>query len=140
MSRSNRLRKTGSNAGMTLIEIMVVIAILGLIAGAVSVNVIRGCHLERKDRAANDIKVIDSALKVYYTRKGHYPDTASGLNSLWSCKSSSASRTIPGATRTFTHSKGLGRSSLRMVGTAYRAVKERTPTSAIARSWPGNDL
>jgi len=67
---------------MTLIEIMVVIAILGLIAGAVSVNVIRGWHLERKDRAANDIKVIDSALKVYYTRKGHYPDTASGLNSL----------------------------------------------------------
>jgi len=67
---------------MTLIEIMVVIAILGLIAGAVSVNVIRNYDVARQERATIDIQAIDSALKVYYTRKGHYPDTSSGLNSL----------------------------------------------------------
>ncbi len=67
---------------MTLIEIMVVIAILGLIAGAVSVNVIKRYVDAQRDTAALDIKSIDSALKVYYTRTGHYPDTASGLRPL----------------------------------------------------------
>jgi general secretion pathway protein G len=70
------------NRGMTLIEIMVVITILGLIAAAVGVAVIPQLNAARRDRAELDIKSIQNALKLYYTKKGNYPDTATGLKGL----------------------------------------------------------
>nr|WP_225410721.1 type II secretion system major pseudopilin GspG [Stigmatella hybrida] len=70
------------NRGMTLIEIMVVITILGLIAAAVGVAVIPQLNQARRDRAELDIKSIQNALKLYYTKKGNYPDTATGLRGL----------------------------------------------------------
>ena len=70
------------NRGMTLIEIMVVITILGLIAAAVGVAVIPQLEAARRDRASLDIKNIQGAMKLYYTKKGKYPDTASGLQAL----------------------------------------------------------
>ncbi|ABF89813.1 general secretion pathway protein G [Myxococcus xanthus DK 1622] len=75
-------RKQRRNRGMTLIEIMVVITILGLIAAAVGVAVIPQLEAARRDRAALDIKNIQGAMKLYYTKKGKYPDTASGLQAL----------------------------------------------------------
>jgi general secretion pathway protein G len=77
-SRTRRAHRRG----MTLIEIMVVITILGLIAAAVGVAVIPKLGEAKQDRARLDIKQIESALKLYYTKKGSYPDTATGLNAL----------------------------------------------------------
>jgi general secretion pathway protein G len=78
------LRRTprAATRGMTLIEIMVVISILGLIAAAVSIAVIPQLEKARVDRAGLDIKTIEGALKLYYSRKGNYPDTGSGLKAL----------------------------------------------------------
>jgi general secretion pathway protein G len=67
---------------MTLIEIMVVITILGLIAAAVGVAVIPQLNQAKVDRARLDIQNIQGALKLYYTRKGNFPDTATGLKAL----------------------------------------------------------
>jgi general secretion pathway protein G len=67
---------------MTLIEIMVVITILGLIMAAVGVAVIPRLDEAKKDTARMDIGNIHNALKLYYAKKGHYPDTASGLRAL----------------------------------------------------------
>jgi len=68
--------------GMTLVEIMVVITILGLIAAAVTVAVIPKIEEARHDRALLDIKSIEGALKLYYAKKGNYPDTSSGMKAL----------------------------------------------------------
>ena len=68
--------------GMTLIEIMVVITILGLIAAAVGVAVIPMLGEAKKDTAALDIKSIETALKLHYAKTGRFPDTAAGLNAL----------------------------------------------------------
>ena len=68
--------------GMTLVEIMVVITILGLIAAAVTVAVIPKNEEARHDRAMLDIKSIEGALKLYYAKKGSYPDTSTGLKAL----------------------------------------------------------
>ena len=68
--------------GMTLIEIMVVITILGLIAAAVGIAVVPKLEEAKRDRAGLDIKNIEGALKLYYTKKGNYPDTATGLKGL----------------------------------------------------------
>ncbi|OJT20633.1 type II secretion system protein GspG [Archangium sp. Cb G35] len=68
--------------GMTLIEIMVVITILGLIMAAVGVAVIPKLDEARRDTARLDIGAIHNALKLYYAKKGKYPDTSTGLRAL----------------------------------------------------------
>ena len=68
--------------GMTLIEIMVVITILGLIMAAVGVSVIPKLEEAKQDTARMDIKTIQNAMKLYYTKKGKYPDTGTGLRAL----------------------------------------------------------
>jgi len=68
--------------GMTLIEIMVVITIIGLIAAAVTVAVLPQLQKAQVDRVTLDIKQIEGGLKLYYARKGNYPDTATGLKGL----------------------------------------------------------
>jgi len=71
-----------SAPGMTLIEIMVVITILGLIAAAVGVAVVPQLAKAKSDRAKLDIQNIDQGLKLYYTQKGKYPDTGEGIGAL----------------------------------------------------------
>ena len=68
--------------GMTLIEIMVVITILGLIMAAVGVAVIPKLDEAKQDTARLDMANINQALKLYYTKKGKFPDTGTGLKAL----------------------------------------------------------
>ena len=67
---------------MTLLEIIVVIAIISIVMGAVAVAVIPKLGQAKQDVAGQDIMNIESALKLYYTKKGRYPDTATGLRAL----------------------------------------------------------
>ena len=77
-----KLKGSRALRGMTLIEIMVVLVILGLIASAVVIAVFPQLQKARVDRTNLDIGNIDSALKLYNARKGKFPDTATGLKAL----------------------------------------------------------
>ncbi len=86
MKALSQIRNTGKrglrrrkNRGMTLIEIIVVITIIALVTAAVSVAVIPQLEQAKRDRAKQDIATIMSGLKVYYAKKGNYPDTGAGL-------------------------------------------------------------
>ncbi len=79
LKKSNPRRR---RRGMTLIEIMVVITILGLIMAAVGVAVIPKLDEARRDTARLDIANLHNALKLYYAKKGRFPDTGSGLRVL----------------------------------------------------------
>ena len=68
--------------GMTLIEVMVVLVIIGLIASAVAVNVMGRLEQARIDRAKNDVLQISDQLDAFKAMKGHYPSTEEGLNVL----------------------------------------------------------
>ena len=68
--------------GMTLIEIMVVITILGLIMAAVGVAVLPQLDKARRDTARLDMHTIQQALKIYYARTSRYPDSGTGLRVL----------------------------------------------------------
>lgn len=68
--------------GMTLIEIMVVIVILGLIASAVAVNVVGQMSKARVDTAKNDVRKIADGVDTFKVMKGRYPTTEEGLPSL----------------------------------------------------------
>ena len=68
--------------GMTLIEIMVVVIIIGLIGTAVAVNVF-GNLAEAKVRTAKaDIAKIADAVDMYKVTRGRFPTTEEGLNLL----------------------------------------------------------
>jgi general secretion pathway protein G len=68
--------------GMTLVEIMVVITIIGLITAAVAVAVMPKLGEARTSRAQSDVKQIENALDLYKMKKGSYPDTAQGIRAL----------------------------------------------------------
>ena len=68
--------------GMTLIEIMVVITILGLIAAAVAVNVVNNLSEARIKQAKTDLHTIESCLDLYKVDKGRYPSTEEGLQAI----------------------------------------------------------
>src|ERR671928_2234325 len=68
--------------GMTLIEIMVVITILGLIAAAVAVNVVGNLSEARVKQAKTDLHTLENCLDLYKVDKGRYPSTEEGIQAV----------------------------------------------------------
>ena len=69
--------------GMTLIEIMVVLVIIGLIASAVAVNVVGRLSEANQKQAQTDVRNIASqGVDAFKVMKGRYPSTEEGLGIL----------------------------------------------------------
>ena len=69
--------------GFTLIELMIVIVILGILAGLVGTEVMKQPDKAKVVAAASDIAVFESALQNYALDVGDYPSTEDGLQALW---------------------------------------------------------
>ena len=82
MSVSRALRVIKNQAGMTLIEIMVVVAIIGSIAALVTVNVLDYLDESKVETTKIQIKNVESALEQFKRRHGFYPTTEQGLSAL----------------------------------------------------------
>lgn len=76
------LRRRRRPRGMTLIEIMVVITLLGLIAAAVGVAAMNMLEQGQLDTARTQAMEISKALDTFKVMYGHYPSTSEGLNVL----------------------------------------------------------
>ena len=72
---------------MTLVEIMVVVVIIGLIAGVVSVQVFGQLEDANIKTAQTQIKSVENALDLYRLSNRGYPSTAEGLGVLAAPKS-----------------------------------------------------
>lgn len=68
--------------GFTLIEIMVVVVILGILAALIAPNVISRIDEAQVTKVRQDIRAIESALKLYRLDNFRYPDTEEGLDAL----------------------------------------------------------
>ena len=73
-----RRRVTGNLRGMTLIEIMVVIAIISIMAAAIGYGVMNYLARAKIDIAKNQLRVIANALDIYSVEED-YPDNLSTL-------------------------------------------------------------
>jgi len=73
--------------GFTLIEIMVVVAILAILAAAVIPRIMDEPDKARVVKAKNDIRAIEAALNLYRLDNYAYPTTDQGLESLISAPS-----------------------------------------------------
>ena len=77
----NAIKRT-KNAGFTLIEIMVVVVILGILAGMVVPKFMDKPDQAKIVRAQSDIRSIESALNMYKLDNHKYPATDQGLLAL----------------------------------------------------------
>ncbi len=69
-----------SQRGLTIVEIMVVIAILGTLMTIVAVNVIGSLDEANSDATRLQIKKVEQGLQMYAAKnKGRYPNTSDGL-------------------------------------------------------------
>jgi len=72
----------GNEKGMTLIEIMVVIVILGILATMVFTRVGGRTEQARRTKAVVEIRSLQNALALFRVDNGFYPSTEQGLDAL----------------------------------------------------------
>jgi general secretion pathway protein G len=70
------------NKGFTLIEIMIVLAIMGLLFSFVGVNVMNKFKESKVQAAKIQIASFEQALQAYYLGHNSYPHTSQGLQAL----------------------------------------------------------
>jgi general secretion pathway protein G len=68
--------------GFTLIELMVVIVILGILAGLIIPRIMGRPEEAKQLKAKMQIESLETALKLYKLDNGMYPDTEQGLQAL----------------------------------------------------------
>jgi len=73
---AKHLRRAGKAAarGMTLIEIMVVLVILGLIAGAIGYNVFQSLKDAQVKTAKLDLQALSNSVDLYHVDTGQWPE------------------------------------------------------------------
>lgn len=79
---ARRTASRDSEAGVTLIEMMVVLVMISVVAALIVPNVIGRPDEARVSVAATDMRAIAGALQLYRLDNGAYPTTAQGLNAL----------------------------------------------------------
>jgi len=68
--------------GFSFIEVMVVVVIIGMLAGAVTLKVKDYMDTSKINRAKSDIATIVNAVESWYLDKSKYPDNDEGLEKL----------------------------------------------------------
>ena len=79
MNRPLHFRPCSRNGGFTIIELLIVMAILGMLAVMVAPNLFNKADSARQDAARSQISSIGSALATYRLDVGQYPDDLEGL-------------------------------------------------------------
>ena len=80
--RRRRAGRLHAEAGVTLVEMMVVIVIIGLVTAIVVINVLPSQDTARIEKARADIRVIEQALELYRLNHSRYPAMEEGLDAL----------------------------------------------------------
>lgn len=72
----------GKNGGFSMIELLVVLVILGMLAGLVGPRLFGKLDSSKVKTAETQIKMLKGALQTFRLDVGDYPDTAQGLGAL----------------------------------------------------------
>jgi general secretion pathway protein G len=76
------LKPRRSEAGFTLVEVMVVVVIIGLLATVVMINVLPSQDRAMKEKARTDVAVLEQALETYRLENLTFPSSDQGLSAL----------------------------------------------------------
>jgi len=75
-------RRPQGRAGFTLVEILVVVIILGILAGLVVPRIADQPEKARRTKARMQIESLETALRLFKLDNGFYPTTDQGLEAL----------------------------------------------------------
>jgi len=75
----NKTRLSTGARGFTIIELLIVMAILGMLAVMVAPNLFNQADSARRDAVLSQISSLGSALDAYRLDTGQYPDSMEGL-------------------------------------------------------------
>ena len=81
MDKQIKIPKSDSR-GFTLIELMVVIVILGILAGLIVPRIMGRPEEAKQLKAKMQIESLETAIKLYQLDNGSYPSTEQGLQAL----------------------------------------------------------
>ncbi|WP_291319818.1 type II secretion system major pseudopilin GspG [Desulfonatronospira sp.] len=81
-AEANIVHKKCGMGGFSLIELMIVVVILGLLAGVLVPRIMDRPDEARVTAAKTDIRTLEQALRLYYLDNGRYPTTEQGLEAL----------------------------------------------------------
>lgn len=81
-NKGKRRAVPASEAGLTLLEMIVVLVIIAIVAGLVTMNVIGRPDQARVTTTKTNLASLSSALKMYRLDNGQYPTTEQGLKAL----------------------------------------------------------
>jgi type II secretion system protein G len=73
MLRITRTRGARPEAGFTLVELLIVVAIIGLIASIAVTNLLNALDKARQKRTMVDMRTISAAVEAYATDSARYP-------------------------------------------------------------------
>lgn len=82
LRRLKRTERLHPEAGVTLVEMMVVIVIIGLVTAIVVINVLPSTDVARTEKARADISTLTQALELYRLQEARYPTMEEGLEAL----------------------------------------------------------
>ena len=82
LSRNGPRTRRSADSGVTLIEMMVVLVIIGIVAALIVPNVIGRPDEARRAVAAADLRTIAASLEIYRLDNRAYPTTLQGLAAL----------------------------------------------------------
>jgi general secretion pathway protein G len=82
MKQTNSLHKQRKNKGFTLIEVMVVLLIIGIMAGMIAPSILDSQEGAQVQAAAVDIQSLENALTRYKLSNNVFPTTEQGLDAL----------------------------------------------------------
>ena len=76
------MKRNLNNPGFTLIELMVVIVILGILAGLIVPRIMGRPEEAKRAKAIIQIESLETTLKLYKLDNGSYPSTEQGMQAL----------------------------------------------------------